>query len=206
MTFYSFNPLNVNSLECVLMNNQECKIRTKLIEISSNESTFYPFSISVNKSSENCNNTNDRYAKLYVPDVVKNIKVKVFNLMSRANETRHIEWHKTCKCKCRLNSSVCNNKQRCKEFKECKGCKELIGKGRCDKGFIWNPSNFDCECDKSCDVEQYLDYKNWKCRKKIISELTEKCNENIDEDEIICNRTVNDYKKVCSSCALYIET
>ena len=38
--------------------------------------------------------------------------VKVFNLMSRTNETRHIEWHETCKCKCRLDGSVCNNEQR----------------------------------------------------------------------------------------------
>ena len=46
-----------------------------------------------------------------VPDVVKNLNVKVFNLMSRTNETRHIKWHETCKCKCRLNKSVCNTKQ-----------------------------------------------------------------------------------------------
>ena len=32
--------------------------------------------------------------------------------MSRTNETRHIERHKTCKYKCRLDASVCNNKQR----------------------------------------------------------------------------------------------
>ena len=43
-----------------------------------------------------------------VPDVVKNLNVKVFNLMSRTNETRHIKWHETCKCKCRLDASVCN--------------------------------------------------------------------------------------------------
>ena len=43
-----------------------------------------------NKCSGNCNNINDPYAKLYVPDVNKNLNVKVFNLMSRANETRHI--------------------------------------------------------------------------------------------------------------------
>ena len=48
----------------------------------------------------------------FVPDVVKNINVKVFNIMSRTNETRHTEWHETCKCKCRLDASVCNNKQR----------------------------------------------------------------------------------------------
>ena len=46
------------------------------------------------------------------PDFVKNLNGKVFNLMSRSNETRHIEWHETCKYKCRLDASVSNNKQR----------------------------------------------------------------------------------------------
>ena len=32
--------------------------------------------------------------------------------MSRTNETRHIEWNETCKCKCRLDARVCNNKRR----------------------------------------------------------------------------------------------
>ena len=83
--------------------------------------------------------------------------------MSRTNETRYTEWHETCKCKCRLNGSVCNNKQLWNEGK-CKcECKELIDKGACDKGFIWNLSN----CDKSCDVGEYLDYENCKCKKKI---------------------------------------
>ena len=49
--------------------------------------------------------------KTYVSDVLKILNVKVFNLMSRTNETRHIEWYETCKCKCRLNASVCNNKK-----------------------------------------------------------------------------------------------
>ena len=71
-----------------------------------------------------------------VPDVVKNLNVKVFNLMSRSNETRHIKWHETCKCKCRLDASVCNNKQRWNDDKCSWECKELIDKGVCDKGFI----------------------------------------------------------------------
>ena len=45
---------------------------------------------------------------------------------------------------------------------------KLIDKGVCDKRFIWNPSNCQCECNKSCDVGEYLDYSNCKCRKKII--------------------------------------
>ena len=78
--------------------------------------------------------------------------------MSRANETRHIEWHESCKFKLRLDASVCNNKQRWNEDKCRCECKELIDKGTCNKGFICNPSNWDCECDKSCDIGEYLDY------------------------------------------------
>ena len=51
----------------------------------------------------------------------------------------------------------------------------------CEKGFIWNPSNCECECDKSCYVGEYLDYKNWKYRKRIIDKLVEECSENIYE-------------------------
>ena len=50
-----------------------------------------------------------------------------------------------------------------------------------NKGFIWNPSNFECECDKSCGVGQYLDYQNCKCRKKLLDKLTEECTETDDE-------------------------
>ena len=89
-TFFNFNPLNVNSLECVSMNNQECRTRTKIININNNEFVFYPFSIKVNKCSGSCNKINDPYAKLCVPDAVKNINVKVFNLMSRSNKKRYI--------------------------------------------------------------------------------------------------------------------
>ena len=73
------------------MNNQECKTRKKIINISNNEPVFYPFSIKVNKCSGSGNNINNPYAKLNVPDVVKNINLKVFNLMSWSNQTDHIE-------------------------------------------------------------------------------------------------------------------
>ena len=61
----------------------------------------------------------------------------------------------------------------------------------CDKGFIWNPSNCECECDKSCDIEEYLDYKNCKCRKIIIDKLVEECSENIDGNEMFYNETLD---------------
>ena len=77
--------------------------------------------------------------------------------MSRTNETRHIKWHKTCKCRCRLDASVCNNKPRWNDGKCRCECKELIEKGVCDKGFIWNPSNWECECDNQYYLQIFLD-------------------------------------------------
>ena len=62
-----------------------------MINVNSNESPFYLYSIEIDKCSGNCYNMNDPYANVYVPDIIKNINVKVFNLMSRTDETRHIE-------------------------------------------------------------------------------------------------------------------
>ena len=86
--------------------------------------------------------------------------------MSRTNKARHIEWHKRCKWNCKFGANVCNNKQRWNKNKRRCQCEELIDKWMSDKGFIWNPSNCECECDKACDVGEYLDYENCKCRKK----------------------------------------
>ena len=51
---------------------------------------FYPYSITINRCKGICNTINDPYAKISVPDTIKNINLKVFNLMSRTNETRNI--------------------------------------------------------------------------------------------------------------------
>ena len=127
---------NAILLNCILMKNQECKTRLQVINFNSNNPIFYPFSIKTSKCSGNCNNINNPYAKICVPNVIKDLNVKVFNLMSRNNDTRIIEWHETCKCKCRLDATVCNNKQRWNKNKCRCECKELIDKGVCDKGFI----------------------------------------------------------------------
>ena len=124
-----FNLSNVNSLERVSMNNQECKIRPEIININTNDPVFYPYSTKINKCKGSCNTINNPYAKICVPDEIKNTNVKVFNLMLRTNETRHIKWHKTCKCRCRLDASICNNKQRWNDDKCRCECKELIDKG-----------------------------------------------------------------------------
>ena len=88
-----------------------------------------------------------------------------------------------------------NDKCRCKR-------KELIDKGLCDKGFIYNPSNCECGCDKSCDVGEYLDYEHCKCRKRLVDKLVDECNENVDEETSLVK--INSTKCKHNSCMLYI--
>ena len=134
------------------------------------------------------NNINNPYAKICAPDIVKDLNVGVFNLMSRNNETRHIKWDKTYKCICRLDKIICNSKQRWNEDKCRCECKELIDKGVCDKGYVWNPSNCECECDKSCNIGEYLDYSN--CKKKLVD---------INETKLIKVTVENENKDSCRS-------
>ena len=89
---------SVNPLECVSMDNQECKVRPDSININSNEPSFYNFITKIKNCSGSFSNINGPYARPCVPDVVKNFNIKVFNLISRTNETRHIKWHETYKC------------------------------------------------------------------------------------------------------------
>ena len=127
--------------------------------------------------------------------------------MSRTNETRHIKWHEACKCQCRLDASVCNNKQRWNNEKCRCECKELIYKRICDKRFIWNPSNCEYERDKSCDVGKYIDYENCKCINRYVDKLVEQCTKNLEEEklaEITLAEEENEHKNKCSSYALYI--
>ena len=74
-------------LKCISRTNHECKVRPQIVNVNSNEPVFYPFRIKTSRSSSSCDNINDPYAKMCVSDVVKNINVKVFNLMSKTNET-----------------------------------------------------------------------------------------------------------------------
>ena len=188
---------SINLLSCISMNNQECKVRPQVSNVNGDDPVFFPFSTETSKSSGSCNNINNPCAKLCVPHVVKNLNIKVFNLTSGTNETRRTEWHETCKCKCRFNSSVCNNKQRWNDDKCRCGYKELIDKGVCDKWFVWNPSNYECQCYKPCDFSEYLDYNNCKCRKCLVDKLPEECTENIEETSPIeinsteCNSVEN---------------
>ena len=81
----------------------------------------------------------------------------------------------------------------------------IINKGACDKEFFWNPSNCGCECDKSYDIGEYLNYENCKCRKKLIDKLVEECTEIFEEVKLAKITSDEDKNKhKCSSSTLYI--
>ena len=195
------------------MNNQGCKVRPQIVNVEVDDPVFFSFTIKTSKCSGSWNNINNPCAKFCVPDVVKNLNVKVFNLVSRTNKTRRIQWHQTFKCERRFNSSVCNIKQRWNDDKCRRECKGLIDKGVCDKGFVWNPSNCECECYKFCDFSENLDYKNCKRKKTLVDKLVERCfskecTENVEETRLVeinsteCNSVENKCKH--NSCTLYI--
>ena len=177
-----FSILKVKALGCVSVINEKCMSRPKIINLNKDEPVFYPLSIKVNKCSGDCNNINDPMAKLCVPNIAKDMNIKVFNLLARINETRKIVWHDTCKCICRLTSAICNDRQKWNENKCRYECKEDLVSKSCDKGYTWKPSTCSCEIDIYCETGQYLDYKNCVCRKKIIDDLNEQYTSIVDID------------------------
>ena len=105
----------------------------------------------------------------------------------------------------KFGENVWNNKQRWNKNNCRCECKELIDKRVCDKGFIWNPINCECQCDKAYDVDEYLDYEHWKCRKKSVDKLVDECSETVEEVKLAKiilaeNESENKY----SSCTVYI--
>ena len=70
--------------------------------------------------------------------------------------------------------------------------------------FIWNHSTCKCECDKSCDVGENLDYVNCKCKKILIDQVFEECTEDVNGNEIIYNATLCNHEKICNFCTLDI--
>ena len=137
LTVCLFNLFKTKTLECVSVINQKCISRPKIIQTNANELVFYPLSIKVNECEGGCNTINDPMAKLCVPDIVKDMNIKFFNMLSRINETRKIVWHETCKCICRLTSAICNDKQEWnKNTCRCECKEDLVSKLVCDKGYM----------------------------------------------------------------------
>ena len=124
-------------------------------------------------------------AKLCVPNVIKRVNMQVYNFLMRLNETRNVLWHESCKCVCKVNSSVCNNKKFWNsDTCRCDCNEDFAGIINCTKGYTWNPSTCECQCDMWCKPGQYLDHKNCICKNKLSGRVTEECTSIINETMI----------------------
>ena len=108
-----FSIIKAKALECVSVINQEYMPRPKILDISEgvDEALFHPYNVLVNKYSGSCDTINNPMAKLCVSGIVKRVNMQVYNFLMWLNETRSVLWRESCKCECKLNSSVCNNNQ-----------------------------------------------------------------------------------------------
>ena len=179
-----FRIIKTKALECVSVVNQKCMPRPKILDVNEGvgEALFYPYNVLVNTCSGSCNTINEPMAKLCVPNIIKRVNMKVYNFLMRLNETRNVLWLESCKCVCRLNSSVCNNKQiwnsdTCsRDYNE-----DFAGIVTCNKGYMWNPSTCACQCDMWCKPGQFLDYKKCVCKNKSIGKVISECTSLINE-------------------------
>ena len=179
-----FSILKVNTLECLSVINQKCMPRPKILYVNEGvgEALFYPYSVQVNKFSGSCNTLEDTMARICVPNIMKNVNIKVHNFLMRLNETGNMLWHESCKCVCLLNSSVYNNKQIWNsDTSRCDCNEDFAGIINCTKGYMWNPSTCECRCDTWCKQGQYLDHKNSVCKNKLIGRVIAECTSLINE-------------------------
>ena len=131
LTISLFSIIKTRVLECVSVINRKCMPRPKILDVNEGvgEALFYPY-VLVSKCSGSCDTINNPMAKLCVPGIIKRVNMQVYNFLMMINETRSVLWHGSCKCVCKLNSSVCNNKQ------------------------IWN--SYTCRCDCNEDVASII--------------------------------------------------
>ena len=161
--------------------------RPKMLDINEGigEAVFYPYSVLVNKCSGSCNDMNDLGEKLCVPNIIKTMSMKIYNFLMQMNETRRVLWHESCKCVCKLNSSICNNKQIWNsDTCTCYCNDDFLGTMSCKKGYSWNPSTCACECDTWCNQGQYLDNKSCVCKNRLINNIIMQCTSIINETEM----------------------
>ena len=167
--------------------NQKCMPRPKILNVNEGigAALFYPYNVLANKCSGSCNTLDNPMSKICVPKIIKGVNMQVYNFLMRLNETRNVLWHESCKCVCKLNSSVCNNKQIWNDGTcRCDCNEDFAGIISCAKGYMWNPSICECQYDKWCKPCQYLDHKNCICKNKLIGRVTEECNSVINETMI----------------------
>ena len=182
-----FGIIKTKALECVSVINRKCMPRPKILDVIEGvgEALFYPYNVLVHKCSGSCATINNPMAKLCVPSIIKRVNVQVYNFLMGLNETWNVLWHESCKCICKLNSSICNNKQIWNGYTYRCDCNEdFTGIINFTKGDMWNPSTCECHGDMWCKPGQYLGHKNCVCKNKLVGRVIEECTSIINETMI----------------------
>ena len=202
-----FSVLKVNALECVSVISRKCMHRPKILDVNEGigEALFYPYNVLVNKCTGSCNTLDNPMSKICVPKVIKNVNINVYNFLMMLSETRNVLWHESCKCVCKLNSSVCNIKQiwnsnTCR----CDCNEDFAGIINCTKGYTWNPSTCKCQCDTWCKSGQYSDHKNCICKNKLVGRLISECTSIINETMNNNNNNYDNDKNLCFYWTIFI--
>ena len=137
----------------------------------------------VDKCVGSFNDKENLYFKVCLPDSIKNITVKSFDLLSKKSVLKNISFHKSCKCDCLLDEKICNNLQK------------------------WNKEKCRCEClkEEKCFNDSFFNVINCKCEmKKAAKLIKEQCEEIIDDiNYVIQNKTVTLIKKI-ENCKPFI--
>ena len=217
LTISLFSTIKTRALECVSVINRKCMPIPKTLDVNEGvgEALFYRYNVFVNKCSGSCDTINNPMAKLCVPNIIKRVNMKVFNYLMMLNETRSVLWHESCKCVCKLNSLVCNNKHIWNsDTCRCDCNEDFASIINCTKGYTWNPSTCECQCDTWCKPSQYLDHKNCICKNKLIGRIIEECTsiiketminnkDNIDNDNTITNIFIGLFSIVMFAAIVY---
>ena len=122
----------------------------------------FPYKIKVDKCIGSCNDRDNPYFKVCLPDSITNISVKSFDLISKKNVLKNISFHQNFKCGCLLDEKACNNLQR------------------------WNKDKCRCEClkIKDCDIGYSWNVNNCRCEMKTLAALIETEEYDIETDKI----------------------
>lgn len=83
----------------ISLNNWSFLAISNLIDLNPNELSYYPFMGSINKCNESCKTLDDAFGKICVPNIIENVNLIVFNMITKANGTQRLMGHVSSLCK-----------------------------------------------------------------------------------------------------------
>ena len=169
------------TLASVSVNNQQCMVEQRLINLNLDEIHYYSFIISMNKCDGTCNTAEDPFGRICVLYKMKDVNMKVFNMIKGINTSKTHAKLISCECRCNFDGIKWNSRQEWNNHKCQRECRKTINNLACEKDYAWNPSTCAYECGKGCGIGKYLKYH--KCMKLLVEDLAVTCDEIVNTPE-----------------------